>query len=978
MANRKIKIWMDSEKRSAFYTEHKKLLIYLCSAFLPMAVMLIVWRIMAMYPFGSSSLMAVDFGQQYISFFAYLKNTLLSGDWSGFFYSFTKSIGGEMIGVVGYYLLSPFNIIYILTPLQYFPLAVFLTIWLRYGLIGLTFAHLLIRRYQGLSGKVWLVPLMALAYTLSGMLVSYQMNVIFYDAMWMLPLIIIYLEETLDGGKIYPYILTLALAMLFQFYFGVMICIFIALYACYYVSPNLGGKAPLKEKIQAFFSPLFKVVGASVLAITSVFALLYPLYLNLASSKGQVGSALSFSWSLQINPLDILSKLIIGSFDNNSWPSGPSLPNIYVGGLALVGFLLYFAYAKASLCRKLSAGLVSLVFFLSFINEFASKLWHMGQNPAGFFFRFSWLFSFFMVLLAYQFFKDHKPLSVKPLILGLVLITGTVYYVSSKDFTYIAKSQPELVTSFFQTYRELVTVLLGLISVSLAYCFWTYFRGAKHKQYLAAAVPLLLLPLVIFLLAKGYLLTQLTVTAAIWLLVLLLIYFRLEKTLFLLLTAVTVFELGWNAYLSQSTLGYADAYKFTDAVLSVGKVTDTVQAESEAGFYRIGSTFAYSRTVPTFVSYPGLSTFSSTIETSTQKLFSYLGDSGVNASTMYLNGTALTDALYGVRYYIDVKDYTNDDVLKYPRRWYYSRLTERKDLSLSYTNLVYEDDRYLVYENPNVLSLAFGTNKATTGITFGLNNAAANQNFLLQQMAGTKENYFESFDFATIETDNMQAVTDDSGQTAYNRLDRSKPGIIRYKLIPKSNYTYYFFTPFGVTDANKELSVLLNGKWYNNQKSFDQRQLWQLTDDTEGQETVLEFQFTADSVNMTGAQLVRANKEAIKNVMAERQKQSMTVDKWSNTKIEGSVNITDDSDMMMTTIPYSEGWHVQVDGKAVDTQEAWESLIAFPISSGKHSITMTFRPPGLYAGIAISVLSISSILVLRWYDKKTDKKAINS
>ncbi len=79
--------------------------------------------------------MAVDFGQQYISFFGLLKNAVLSGDLSSLSYSFTKSLGGDMIGVLGYYLMSPFNIIYILTPLKYFGFAVFLTIWLRYGAI---------------------------------------------------------------------------------------------------------------------------------------------------------------------------------------------------------------------------------------------------------------------------------------------------------------------------------------------------------------------------------------------------------------------------------------------------------------------------------------------------------------------------------------------------------------------------------------------------------------------------------------------------------------------------------------------------------------------------------------------------------------------------------------------------------------------------------------------------------------------------
>ncbi len=85
--------------------------------------------------------MAVDFGQQYISFLGLLKNAVLSGDLSSLTYSFTKSLGGDMIGILGYYLMSPFNIIYIVLPFKYYGLAVVLTIWLRYGAIGISFAE---------------------------------------------------------------------------------------------------------------------------------------------------------------------------------------------------------------------------------------------------------------------------------------------------------------------------------------------------------------------------------------------------------------------------------------------------------------------------------------------------------------------------------------------------------------------------------------------------------------------------------------------------------------------------------------------------------------------------------------------------------------------------------------------------------------------------------------------------------------------
>jgi len=96
-----------------FIDKHPQKVIYGLSAILPMLIMLVVWSIIGLYPFGNRSLMSVDFGQQYISFFGLLKNSILSGNLSNLIYSFTQSLGGPMIGLVGYYLLSPFNLLFI-------------------------------------------------------------------------------------------------------------------------------------------------------------------------------------------------------------------------------------------------------------------------------------------------------------------------------------------------------------------------------------------------------------------------------------------------------------------------------------------------------------------------------------------------------------------------------------------------------------------------------------------------------------------------------------------------------------------------------------------------------------------------------------------------------------------------------------------------------------------------------------------------
>ena len=961
------KPWQELWKRKP------KSLLYAFSAMFPMAIMLVVWAFMGTFPFGDKSLMAVDFGQQYISFFGLLKNAVLSGDLSSLSYSFTKSLGGDMIGVLGYYLMSPFNIIYILTPLKYFGFAVFLTIWLRYGAIGMAFAFLLIKRYKGLESRKWLVPLFATAYALSGMLVSYQMNVIFYDAMIMLPIVIVYLEELLDGGAPYRYAFALGLTVLLQFYMGYMISIFIVLYACYYVSPRLMVEGDWKKKIRNVSLPLLQAVIYSIIGIALASVILLPVFFNLIESKGQVGGGMTFSLAFQINPLDIFAKLVVGGFDNTSgWSAEPNLPNIYIGALGLLGFVSYFLSKKVVRVKKWAAGLVTLVFFISFVNEFVSKIWHMGQNPAGFFFRFSWLFSFFMLVLAYQAMKEKIVLSrLANLVIGLVLALAVVY-VYSQNYSFIAKLQPSGVSRYISRFTALH--LLGLLVV-VSYGFYSYWdrsKKSRKEKLIRIGWTAGFLVLALILLKAGYLLSQVGITVLLYLLVLLVFNKKWTRLSVVVLSVLTFFELGYNAYLSQVTLGYDSVYKFADAAVSVKRVTDKVQADADEKFYRIATDFAYSRTVPSLVSYPGLSTFSSSLERSTMDHFAYMGDLGVNAATEYSNGTPLTDALYGVRYYMHAKEFDPKEMEAHPEKMYFYRFTNRFDMGRYYTETVYEDNRFVVYKKPHSFPLAYGTNSLVKNIQFGANNAFANQNIILNSMEGHQKNtgdyveYFKPLAFTGIETENLieEKVNKETGEAIYRRADASKEGIIRYKVIPRSNNTYYFFVPASLI-PKQDYSVLVNNKWLPNTKTFTQRQIWQLTDMTENQESVIEFRFRTDTIDMSQAGVYRAELDQIQEVLEKRKQQGLKVTKFSNTHIEGEVTITDDSDVMMTSIPYSAGWQVKVDGQAVTTERAWNSFLSFPITKGKHQVEFVFKTRGSLIGALLSIVAVVSLLIIR-------------
>ena len=961
-----------------FRKKHSKALLYMMSALLPMMTMLIVWFFMGSYPFGNKSLMAVDFGQQYISFFGLLKNAVFSGDLSSLSYSFTKSLGGDMIGVLGYYLMSPFNIFYIILPFQHYGLAVFLTIWLRYGAIGFSFAHLLVKRYKGAESKIWMVPLFATAYALSGMLVSYQMNVIFYDAMIMLPLVIIYLEKLLDGEAPYPYAFVLGLTVLLQFYMGYMISIFVVLYACYYVSPRLSIEGDWKQKLKTFIHPLFKTFIYSVLGVATASILLVPVFFNLLESKGQVGDGMRFSFAFQINPLDILSKLTIGGFDTTSgWSAGPNLPNIYIGALGFIGFILFFSSTKILKERRWSAGIVTLIFLISFVNEFVSKIWHMGQNPAGFFFRFSWLFSFFMLILAYQVLKEKIETSRQGKLISIALLVLSAIYLYTKEFTYLPKKQPENLTQFISS-NYVIFLLLLVIGIGAGfYLYWDRSSKTLKEKKIRLLIATVVICTLVVLLQIGYLFSQVVLTLIVYLAILALLRPRMTRLAVVLLSTITIVELGYNAYLSQVTLGYADVDKFVDATVSVKRVTDNIQENADQPFYRIATTFAYSRTVPSLVGYPGLSTFSSSLERTTMDQFAYMGDLGINAATEYENGTPLTDALYGIRYYMDIKDIDQKEKDAHPEKIYFNRFATRYDMNRYFTEKVYEDERYIVYKNPNSFPLAFATNDLTRNINFGTNNAVKNQDIILNSMEGVQKNqenyleYFKPLAFGEVETENLVAedVNKEKGTAVYKREDSSKEAIVRYRITPQTDLTYYFFVPASL-NSEKDYSVLLNGKWFTHSKRNTQRQLWQIADNASGQEIILEFRFKTDKVDMSNVGVYRAEISQIQKVLENRKAQGMQVEKFSNTHIVGSIDITDDSKFMMTSIPFGEGWKVKVDGKDVPTSKAWNSFLSFPITPGKHKIEFVFTQKGRLIGSIITVVSLTTLYFIRKKYKK--------
>ena len=360
--------------------------------------------------------------------------------------------------------------------------------------------------------------------------------------------------------------------------------------------------------------------------------------------------------------------------------------------------------------------------------------------------------------------------------------------------------------------------------------------------------------------------------------------------------------------------------------------------------------------------------------------FAYMGDQGVNAATEYENGTPLTDALYGIRYYMDIKDIDQKERDSHPEKMYFYRFASRFDMHRYFTEKVYEDERYRVYKNPNSFPIAFGVNELVRNTELDFNDAVKNQNKILNSLEGIKKgqenyvDYFKPLAFGAIETENLVAedVNKENGTAIYKREDSSKEAIVRYRITPQTDLPYYFFAPDSL-NSEIDYSILLNGQWFTHSKKNMQRQLWQIADKAAGKESVLEFRFRSDKVDISHVGLYRLDVDQIQKVLEKRKTQGLQVEKFSNTHIVGSVDITDDSQFMLTSIPYSAGWKVKVDGKDVPTSRTWNSLLSFPITSGQHKVEFVFSQKGTLLGLILSLISITILYIDRKYYQKKAK-----
>ncbi|GHP14862.1 membrane protein [Lentilactobacillus fungorum] len=78
----------------------------------------------------------------------------------------------------------------------------------------------------------------------------------------------------------------------------------------------------------------------------------------------------------------------------------------------------------------------------------------------------------------------------------------------------------------------------------------------------------------------------------------------------------------------------------------------------------------------------------------------------------------------------------------------------------------------------------------------------------------------------------------------------------------------------------------------------------------------------------------------------------------TNNAISGETNAVNQSRLLTTSIPYSTGWHLKIDGHPANTFIVNQGFVGAKIPAGRHFIQLHYQTPGLSLGIKLTIIGL--------------------
>lgn len=369
---------------------------YIHSFFVPAFIMFIVFLILQVHPLGSGKnmVLTVDCYHQYAPFLVELRNKILSGE--SLFFSWNVGMGTNFWAVFANYVGSPLNILALLFPPKYVGDCVAFLAILRVGFTGL-FMSILLKEFDKKRKDLMLVGFSS-AYALCGWAASYFWNIMWHDAVMLLPLIVYGLIRMMRDKKPLLYCISLAVCLISNFYSGYFVCLFLVFYA-----PILYVHITEKVNFKNFWSAVWRFAVYSGIAGALSAFLTLSTYITLQKSSA-TGGEFPKEWTVMNDLFDFISRFFVASNPNIR----DGMANVYCGIFVAMLVPLFFLCRKIRLREKVAYGIGLLIMYISLSSRMMTFIWHGFHFPNQIPFRQAFLISFLVVIMGYRALRNLK------------------------------------------------------------------------------------------------------------------------------------------------------------------------------------------------------------------------------------------------------------------------------------------------------------------------------------------------------------------------------------------------------------------------------------------------------------------------------------------------------------------------------------------------------------------------------------------
>lgn len=354
----------------------EKILWPALSFLMPFLIYLVLFALMGIYPFGDRSLLIIDMEGQYVDYYAWFRHVIQERE--SLLYSWNGGLGMNMLGLIAYYLMSPFLLLFLIPGFDMIQTVHLITL-LKAGCLGLGF-YCYAR--SDFAVPDWLAAALSVCWAMCSYNVVYASNSMWLDVVILLPVLLLGIRRMVERNDVMLLFFCFLGIFLLNYYIAFMAALFAGLYLL----------AVCVEKKKPITGPVLRFAVTGALAGGCAAVLLLPT--ALALKAGQSVQPKSPDSLLNFRPLLLPGKLLNGSYDT---VTNRGLPNLYTGVLGFAGAVGFAVSNHIPRKEKAAYGGLAAFLMLSFLLRPLDEAWHGFRPPTWFPFRYSFTVSFLLL-----------------------------------------------------------------------------------------------------------------------------------------------------------------------------------------------------------------------------------------------------------------------------------------------------------------------------------------------------------------------------------------------------------------------------------------------------------------------------------------------------------------------------------------------------------------------------------------------------